>query len=138
MLNKFLFKCRTFAVSVYSYGRLTFHNRQQCGLFKATTEYSVRMAVCSGYMSSRVRNSGLCPPLLLTDNTPDALAYSGFSVSIGVKTVIGYITLLRLDSAAEKDAYSGWPLAPWTTHYDKCVTHYYAKNTLATEWGEAT
>lgn len=40
--------------------------------------------------------------------------------------------------AAKKDAYLGWPLAPSMTHYDKCVTHYNAKNTLAAEWGEAT
>lgn len=28
-----------------------------------------------------------------------------------------------------EDAFPGWPLAPWTTCYDKCVTHYDAKNT---------
>lgn len=43
------------------------------------------------------------------------------------------LLLHHITEAKEKDAYSGWPLAPWTTHYDKCVTHYDAKNILASE-----
>lgn len=145
MLNRSLLQCITFAKSVYSYSRLTSHDTQQCGLFKATvwvqlkngSGAQVTWALCQDCLGG---NGSLCSPLLLRDKPLDALAGCASSVSIGgKKTAIGYITLPRLcPRCRERMLFSGWPLAPWTTHYDKCVTHYYAKNTLATEWGEAT
>lgn len=102
MLNRSLLQCITFAKSVYSYSRLTAHDTEQCGLFKATmwvqlkngSAAQVTWALCQDCLG---RNSGLCSPHLLRDKPLDALAGCAFSVSIGgKKTAIGYITLPRL------------------------------------------
>lgn len=90
MLNRSLLQCITFAKSVYSYSRLTSHDTQQCGLFKATvwvqlkngSGAQVTWALCQDCLGG---NGGLCSPLLLRDKPLDALAGCASSVSIGGK-----------------------------------------------------
>lgn len=103
MLNRSLLKCFTFGKSVSSYGRLTSHNTQRRGLFKATMwvqrkNGSAAQVTWVLHQDRSGRKSGLCSPLLLRDKPLDVLAGSNSSVSIGGKTVIGYITLPRLGS----------------------------------------